>query len=98
MSLDKDPEGSEKGSVHRFADFKGKRVLEIGCGEGRLTLKYAGTSHLTFGLDPDLAALRIARADSPARLRANTKFICAGAQNLPISSGTFDIALLGWSL
>ncbi|MBM3126754.1 MAG: class I SAM-dependent methyltransferase [Chloroflexi bacterium] len=98
MSLDKDPEGGEKRNLHRFVDFEGKRVLEIGCGEGRLTWKYAGASLRTFGLDPDLAALRIARADSPSGLRTKSKFICAGAQDLPFSSGMFDIALLAWSL
>jgi tRNA G46 methylase TrmB len=39
MTLEKDPEGFEKKSLHKFADFADKRILEIGCGEGRLTWK-----------------------------------------------------------
>jgi 16S rRNA A1518/A1519 N6-dimethyltransferase RsmA/KsgA/DIM1 with predicted DNA glycosylase/AP lyase activity len=32
-----DPEGTQLGGIRRLADFRAKRVLEIGCGDGRLT-------------------------------------------------------------
>lgn len=98
MSLQKDPEGSEKKYLHQFADFKNKRVLEIGCGEGRLTWKYASASSLTVGFDPDRDALRVARVDSPADLRKHVHFAQADAGRIPIAKETFDIALLAWSL
>jgi len=98
MSLQKDPEGFEKKILHKFADFSNKRILEIGCGEGRLTWKYAGASNLTVGFDPDHDALRIARADSPPDLRRNVHFTQASASHIPFSKETFDIAILAWSL
>ena len=98
MTLQKDPEGNERKYLKKFADFDGKRVLEIGCGEGRLTWKYAGDSHLTLGLDPDKDALRVARADAPHNLRHQTHFTCASAIKIPFSMDTFDIAILAWSL
>ena len=96
--MQKDPEGNEKKYLHQFADFKGKRVLEIGCGEGRLTWKYAGASSLTVGFDMDHDALRIARADEPYDLQKNVHFAEASAVNIPFSNETFDIAILAWSL
>ncbi len=94
----KDPEGFEKKTLHKFVDFANARVLEIGCGEGRLTWKYAAASTLTVGMDPDQNALRIARADSPYDLREKVRFTRATARHLPFSKETFDIAILAWSL
>ena len=94
----KDPEGNEKKYLHQFADFKDKRVLEVGCGEGRLIWKYAAASSLTIGFDSDLDAVRVARADSPTDLRQNVHFANASARNIPFHKETFDIAILAWSL
>jgi ubiquinone/menaquinone biosynthesis C-methylase UbiE len=98
MTLQKDPEGFEKKILHKFVDFANKHILEIGCGEGRLTWKYAGASDLTVGFDPDHAALRVARADSPYNLREHVHFAQASASHIPFSKETFDIAILAWSL
>ncbi len=98
MSLQRDPEGFEQKILHTFVDFKDKRVLEVGCGEGRLTWKYAGASNLTVGFDPDHDALRVARADSPHDLQQHVHFANASASHIPFSKETFDIAILAWSL
>ena len=98
MTLQKDPEGFERKIIHKYADFANKRVLEVGCGEGRLTWKYAAASNLTVGFDPDQDALRIARADSPYNLQKQVHFTCASASHIPFAKETFDIAILAWSL
>jgi ubiquinone/menaquinone biosynthesis C-methylase UbiE len=98
MTLQKDPEGNEKKYLHKFGDFKNKRVLEVGCGEGRLTWKYAAASSLTVGIDSDHDALRVARADSPADLRKLVHFAAASARNIPFAKESFDLAVLSWSL
>ncbi len=96
--MQRDPEGFEQKTLQAFADFKGRRVLEVGCGEGRLTFKYAAASSLTVGFDPDHDALRIARADSPHDLQKHVHFAEASASHIPFSKETFDIAILAWSL
>ena len=98
MTVQKDPEGLEKKILHKFVDFSNKHVLEIGCGEGRLTWKYAGASNLTVGFDPDHQALCVARTDSPHDLREHVHFAQASASHIPFSKATFDIAILAWSL
>ena len=98
MTVQKDPEGLEKKILHKFVDFSNQHVLEIGCGEGRLTWKYADTPNLTIGFDPDHDALRVARADSHATMREHIHFAQASASHIPFSKGTFDIAILAWSL
>ena len=98
MTLQRDPEGFEKKILQKYAEFVNKRVLEVGCGEGRLTRKYAGTSSLTVGFDPDHDALRIARADAPYDLQKHVHFAEANGTHIPFSKETFDIAVLAWSL
>ena len=98
MTLQRDPEGFEKKILHKYADFTNKHILEVGCGEGRLTWKYANASSLTIGFDPDQDAVRVARADSPSALREHVHFAQASAKNIPFAKETFDIAILAWSL
>jgi ubiquinone/menaquinone biosynthesis C-methylase UbiE len=94
----KDPEQNETKHLRQFADFAGKRVLEIGCGEGRLTWRYAPASLSTFGLDPDKNALRVALIDCPSDLINKVHFANAQAEHIPFDKETFDIAILAWSL
>ncbi len=99
MTLQRDPEGFEQKTLRAFVDFKDKRVLEVGCGEGRLTFKYAAASSLTVGFDPDHDALRIARADARDKSRGtHVHFAGASASHIPFAKETFDIAILAWSL
>ncbi|MBV6396827.1 MAG: hypothetical protein HFACDABA_02429 [Anaerolineales bacterium] len=98
MNPQKDPENFERNKLLNFADFADARVLEIGCGEGRLTWKYASASNLTVGLDPDFDSLRVARADRPADLHGRVHLTCASAYHLPLPKETFDTAILAWSL
>jgi len=96
--MQKDPEGFEKKILHKFANLSNQRILEIGCGEGRLTWKYANASSVTIGFDSDRDAVRIARAESPPAAQGHVHFAQASASHIPFSTETFDIAILAWSL
>ena len=97
MTVQKDIEKNETKYLHKFADFAGKRVLEIGCGEGRLTWQYASAPNWTVGLDSDKNALRVARVDRPSTLENKVHFSSAESEHLPFRKETFDLAFLAWS-
>jgi len=98
MTIQKDAERNETEYLHRFVDFTGKRVLEVGCGEGRLTWQYAKETRQTVGIDLDQDALRVATIERPSDLKDGVHFSRAMSEQLPFSKETFDIAVLAWSL
>ena len=98
MALQKDPEGTETSFLHRSTEFAGQRVLEIGCGDGRLTWRYANTAGSLIGIDLDAEALTAAASNCPADLVETVSFVRAGSLDLPFPRETFDIAFLAWSL
>ena len=77
---------------------RGKRVLDLGCGDGRLALGVAPIAKEVFGLDPD--AELIASAADRARdagLR-NAHFAVGAGQSLPYPDCAFDVVILSWTL
>jgi ubiquinone/menaquinone biosynthesis C-methylase UbiE len=97
MTLQKDPEGAETRALNQAANLTDQRVLEIGCGDGRLTWRYAYGAKRIRGIDLDGDALKAALADRPAALQETVSFLRASALNLPFPHKTFDRAILAWS-
>jgi ubiquinone/menaquinone biosynthesis C-methylase UbiE len=98
MATDIDPEGRETQALYTAADFRGKRVLEIGCGAGRLMRRYADAASFAGGVDSSFESLWAARHDRPRELARRLAHIQAAAFALPFAAGVFDIVLFGWSL
>jgi ubiquinone/menaquinone biosynthesis C-methylase UbiE len=98
MNTQHDPERNEQRMIERFADFAGKRVLEVGCGDGRMTWEYAGKAGRVCGIDPNKDDLRLAQADRSYKLEGKVFFAQASARWLPFPRERFDIAVLAWSL
>jgi ubiquinone/menaquinone biosynthesis C-methylase UbiE len=94
---DKDPEKQEAAHLLGFGDFPRKRVLEVGCGDGRLTWRYAGTAHRVVGIDVDRDALRVAQIERPSDLADRALFVEATSIGLPFRKDSFDMAVLAWS-
>jgi len=95
-----DPENNEINTLCDLADFAGKHILEIGCGDGRLTWRYAeATAHVT-AIDPFEEAIRRANANLPASLRDRVEFRHIAFEDFASSSESevFDIAILSWAL
>lgn len=98
MSLQTDADGNERRFLHQYVDVADKRVLEIGCGEGRLTWKYAKRTGSTIATDLDHDGLRVAKVDRPYDLETRVHFACVDSRYLPFAKEKFDIAILAWSL
>jgi len=96
MTIQIDPERTETKYLHQFADFADKRTIEIGCGDGRLTWRYANSSKFTTGIDLNADELRAATIDRPADLAVS--FLRADSIHIPFAKEKFDIAILAWSL
>ena len=74
MTIIKDPDGNETSSLHAMFDFKDLNVLEVGCGEGRLTWRYADKAAHVTAIDPDEEAVETARANVPEKLKGRVCF------------------------
>ena len=97
MTADKDPEKNELAKLMRYAEFSGKRVLEIGCGDGRLTWRYARGAHRVVGIDLERDDLRVASIERPSDLEGLVSFAQANSIRLPFRNDAFDMAILAWS-
>jgi ubiquinone/menaquinone biosynthesis C-methylase UbiE len=93
-----DPEGVELRALAEIAPVDGLRVLELGCGEGRLTFQIAGAAKSVLAVDPDEERLNAARAALPAGLADKVELAVAGATEVDAPRGEFDLALFSWSL
>jgi 2-polyprenyl-3-methyl-5-hydroxy-6-metoxy-1,4-benzoquinol methylase len=74
---------------------EGARVLDVGCGQGRLTGFAAARAVSVYAFDPDADRVAKARAAGNA---AHVRFGVHGAEALDVERESFDVALCGWSL
>ncbi len=98
MPIRLDPEGNEPVALFDFAgELSGRRVLEIGCGDGRLTWLYADQAARVVALDPNADDIALAVQNCPQHLRERVEFRTGTIQEHG-SSERFDLAVLSWSL
>lgn len=94
-----DPEGAHLAALRRLAGFRGRRVLELGCGDGRLTVGIAVDTAQVMAFDSDAAAVERARRSLPAGYAARVEYRVASERRYrssaepstwPCSPGHFD--------
>ena len=102
MTIRMDPQQNEVRALRAAADWRGVRVLEIGCGEGRLTLRLARLGALVEAIDPEADSIRQARRalrqQLPPRLAAHVHCRVGQAEQLDFPDESFDRVLFAWSL
>ena len=77
---------------------RGKRVLDLGCGDGRFALGVAQVATRVEGIDPDADAIAAAKRNARRAGVQNVRFATGAAQHLPHSDATFDVVILSWTL
>jgi ubiquinone/menaquinone biosynthesis C-methylase UbiE len=78
-----------------LAPTPGSRILDLGCGHGRITNRLASrdiTATVT-GLDASALFLDHARADAEARGLTNVQYVLGDMRALPFESASFDIVI-----
>lgn len=81
--------------LERAAIAPGERVLDVGCGPGRLTLaaaQAAGPAGETVGIDASSEMIALA-AQKAARAASSARFQVSGIEALPAPDNHFDVVL-----
>ena len=94
----RDHDGVEAAAIAALVQFEGKRVLEVGCGKGRLTALAAERALSVYAFDPSGENVAAARATLTSEQRRRVRFAVHDAEALDLARERFDIALCGWSL
>ncbi len=98
MPLVVDPDGIEMPTICELVDPSGLRIVEVGCGDGRITFQHAPSAASVTAFDADKEAIHDARAALPAELHGRVDFRHADAAEIDLPAGEFDLALFSWSL
>ena len=93
-----DPEGTGMREIKKLVSFDMKDVLEVGCGDGRMTFQYARLAKKVTAIDPSRKAVLSARKSTPKDLTARVSFRVGGGESLGLPAERFDVVFLSWSL
>jgi ubiquinone/menaquinone biosynthesis C-methylase UbiE len=94
----RDREGREAAEIAAIVGVDGKRVVEVGCGTGRLTAFLAARAEHVYAFDPQADSVARATDSLASELRDRVRFAVHDAQALDVPRRRFDLAVCGWSL
>ena len=98
MSRVLDPEGAHLGALRRLGGFRDQRILELGSGDGRLTVGIAPEAASVLAFDPDAEAVERARRTLPDELADRVAYRVASGKEIEIEPQSFDLVVFSWSL
>ena len=99
MALVMDPAGDEIRALKNIVNWRGKRVLEVGCGDGRLTLRLARFHpEKIIAFDPDRKLIRTARKNLPKQYEERIEYRIGNAKHVKGPANLFDIVVFSWVL
>jgi 2-polyprenyl-6-hydroxyphenyl methylase / 3-demethylubiquinone-9 3-methyltransferase len=84
--------------IERHAPLEGRRILEIGCGDGRLTRQIAPLAAGIVAVDPDASTIKLARKLTVSEGIKNVQFRTGSAERVRLGNDRFDLVLFSWSL
>lgn len=98
MALRLDPEEHEVDALHALLPkHSGLRVLEIGCGDGRLTRRYAHMADRIVAVDSSASELDEFRSTMPPAFAGRIELRTSPVETLHVPRD-FDVVLMSWSL
>lgn len=93
-----DPCDIEKKVINKYINLHGKKVIDIGCGTGRLTFYLSKFVESIIGIDIDRLSINYCnKKKGNNKSYSNCDFICADILDYNIYD-LFDIAFFSWSL
>jgi cyclopropane fatty-acyl-phospholipid synthase-like methyltransferase len=105
MDVSLDPEQREtQALLEVMGDLGGKRVLEIGCGDGRMTMRYAANAAQVICIDPDVDQINQAISITPPSLQDRVSFFADHLEGYAAKwqrtslEERFDLLIFAWSL
>ena len=105
MTILLDPEQTETAILLDFTgELAGRRILEIGSGDGRLTWRFAHLAESVVGLEPSPDKYGRGLNNLPSSLKNRVAFHNIGLEEYSADRGSlsepklFDLAILSWSL
>lgn len=98
MSFTIDPQGVETRVINDLVDFDGLRVLEVGCGDGRLTWRFAEKASSVLAVDVNEEKIEAAKQATPDHLRSTVNFEVMDVARTQLPTASFDAAVLSHSL
>jgi len=93
-----DPEETERNILHALVKFSNAYILEVGCGDGRLSRHYVEAATRVVGVDSDWDELRLAWDEYLEGQQHKVTLSQARAEQLPYANNSFDVVVMGWSL
>jgi ubiquinone/menaquinone biosynthesis C-methylase UbiE len=90
--------GLELRRVRRLVELKGRRILELGCGDGRLTRELTSLASSVVAVEPDRTSVLSARRAAAAEGTTNVAFRVGFAERVRVGGAPFDVAFFSWSL
>ena len=99
MALVMDPAGDEIQALKAMTNWRGKRVLEVGCGNGRLTLRLIklGADKI-IAFDPVAKSIRAARKELPEKYKDRITYRVGNTEHVKQKPNQFDIVVFSWVL
>jgi len=98
MTVRIDPEENEIRALKGVTDWHGKRVLEIGCGDGRLTRRLVRLGAVIHASDTDAGLIAKARKNLPKQFAKNIHYSVGQAERIDQPNESLDVVVFAWAL
>ena len=100
MSVAVDPEENESRAILRLARMRGQEILEVGCGDGRLTWRIAPEAAHIIAIDPYEPSIARARSTIPEGLESTVELHVTSFKDFAATrpKSAYDAVVFSWSL